>query len=184
MAPKYTKEAINILKSKKNLIVINSGSLIEKKGETFKSVNSGVLYQEKNSYKISKTKINLVTTKKSSEKTIDDLLFAFKVAKHVKSNAIVLAHNKQTLGIGAGQMSRLDSTRMAIIKYKDFFREKKFVCASDAFFPFTDSIKMLLKLKCDAIIQPNGSKNDDKIISFAKKNKLSLYFVKNRVFKH
>ena len=112
------------------------------------------------------------------------MLFAFKVAKHVKSNAIVLAHNKQTLGIGAGQMSRLDSTRMAIIKYKDFFREKKFVCASDAFFPFTDSIKMLLKLKCDAIIQPNGSKNDDKIISFAKKNKLSLYFVKNRVFKH
>ena len=184
VAPKYTKEAINILKSKKNLIVINSGSLIEKKGETFKSVNSGVLYQEKNSYKITKTKINLVTTKKSSGKTIDDLLFAFKVAKHVKSNAIVLAHNKQTLGIGAGQMSRLDSTRMAIIKYKDFFREKKFVCASDAFFPFTDSIKMLLKLKCDAIIQPNGSKNDDKIISFAKKNKLSLYFVKNRVFKH
>ena len=85
------------------------------------------MYQEKNSYKISKTKINLVTIKKSSEKTIDDLLFAFKVAKHVKSNAIVLAHNKQTLGIGAGQMSRLDSTRMAIIKYKDFFREKKYV---------------------------------------------------------
>ena len=184
VAPKYTKGALNILKSKKNLIIIDSSNLTEKQAKTFKSVNSGMLYQEKNSYKITKSKINLVSLKKSSKKTIDDLLFAFKVAKHVKSNAIVLANNKQTLGIGAGQMSRLDSTRMAVIKYKDFFKGKKFVCASDAFFPFTDSLELLIKLNCNAVIQPSGSKNDQKIISFAKKNMISLYFVKNRVFKH
>ena len=102
----------------------------------------------------------------------------------MKSNAIVLAKNKQTLGIGAGQMSRLDSTRMAILKYKDFFKNRSFVCASDAFFPFTDNIKLLLKLKCAGIIQPSGSKNDHKIIEYTIKNKASLYFVKNRVFKH
>ncbi len=81
-------------------------------------------------------------------------------------------------------MSRLDSTRMAILKYKDFFKKKSFVCASDAFFPFIDNINLLLKLKCKAIIQPSGSINDDKIIEFAKMHKTSLYFVKNRVFKH
>ena len=112
------------------------------------------------------------------------MIFAYKVAKHVKSNAIVFANNKQTLGIGAGQMSRLDSTRIAIMKYKDFFKNKNFVCASDAFFPFTDNIQKLLKLKCDAIIQPSGSINDNKIINYAKKHKTSLYFVKYRVFKH
>ena len=81
-------------------------------------------------------------------------------------------------------MSRLDSTRIAILKYKDFFKNRTFVCASDAFFPFTDNINLLLKLKCRAIIQPSGSINDDKIIEFAKAKKTSLYFVKNRVFKH
>ena len=112
------------------------------------------------------------------------MLFAYKVAKHVKSNAIVLANNKQTLGIGAGQMSRLDSTNIAIMKYKKNFKNKNFVCASDAFFPFTDNIKKLLKLKCKSIIQPGGSKNDNKIINYAIKLNASLYFAKYRVFKH
>ena len=184
VAPKISKNTLEILKSKKNLIVINSENLINKNNNTFKSVNSGILYQEENSYKILKSRIKLVTKKIASQKTLDDLIFAFKVAKHVKSNAIVFAKNKQTLGIGAGQMSRFDSTRMAILKYNDYFKKQKFVCASDGFFPFIDSIKLLLKLKCDAIIQPSGSKNDEKVISFAKKNNASLYFIKNRVFKH
>ena len=140
--------------------------------------------EEENQYKVTKSKIKLVSKKAVSKDTMNDLIFAFKVAKHVKSNAIVIANNKQTLGIGAGQMSRLDSTRMAIIKYKDFFKNRTFVCASDAFFPFTDNIDLLLKLRCNAIIQPSGSINDDKIIEFAKTKKTSLYFVKNRVFKH
>jgi phosphoribosylaminoimidazolecarboxamide formyltransferase / IMP cyclohydrolase len=181
---KFNKEALKILKSKKKLIIINSSGLKEKNKEIHKSVNSGVLYQEFNSYKVSKSEIKLVSKKKSSNKILDDLIFAYKVAKHVKSNAIVLANNKQTLGIGAGQMSRVDSTKIAIMKYKQFFKYKSFVCASDAFFPFIDNMKRLLKLKCAGVIQPGGSINDDKIIGYANKKNASLYFVKNRVFKH
>tara|TARA_B100001059_G_scaffold167693_1_gene167424 strand:+ start:153 stop:1646 length:1494 start_codon:yes stop_codon:yes gene_type:complete len=184
VAPKFNKKSLEILKSKKKLIIIDSSNLKHKNKEVFKSVNSGVLYQEFNSYKISKSQIKLVSTNKASKKTEDDLVFAYKVVKHVKSNAIVLVSNKQTIGIGAGQMSRVDSTNIAIKKYKEKFEKKNFVCASDAFFPFTDNIKKLLKLKCIGIIQPSGSINDDKIINYAKKNNAPLYFIKNRVFKH
>ena len=184
VAPKFNISSLDILKLKKKLIVIDSTFLKENNKITFKSVTSGVLFQELNNYKVLRSKINLVTKQKSSSKTIDDLVFAFKVAKHVKSNAIVLADNKQTLGIGAGQMSRFDSTRLAILKYNDFFKNKKFVCASDAFFPFIDGIKLLLRLKCNAIIQPSGSINDGKIIDYAEKKNASLYFVNTRIFKH
>ena len=184
VAPRFSKITTDILKSKKKLIIVDSINLRKEKKISFKSVNSGTLYQDKNLYKITKSKIKLISTKKASNKIIEDMIFAFKVAKHVKSNAIVLANNKQTFGIGAGQMSRLDSTKIAIMKYKDFFSNKKFVCASDAFFPFTDNIELLINLKCSAIIQPSGSLNDEKIISFAKKNHIILYFVKNRIFKH
>ena len=184
IAPKIHNKTLEILSMKKKLIIIDSDNLKNSNKELFRSVNSGILYQEENQYKITKSKIKLVSKKSASNEIIEDLIFAFKVAKHVKSNAIVLANNKQTLGIGAGQMSRLDSTRMAIIKYKDFFKNRKFVCASDAFFPFTDNIELLLELRCKAIIQPSGSINDEKIIKFAKSKNTSLYFVKNRVFKH
>ncbi len=184
VAPKINKNVLNKLKSKKKLIIIDSSKIKENKIESYKSVISGSLHQEIDLEKINKSKIKLIANNKKSERVIDDLLFAFKVAKHVKSNAIVLAKNKQTVGIGAGQMSRLDATRMAILKYKDFFKDKKFVCASDAFFPFTDNLKLLLRYNCTDIIQPSGSRNDLKIINFAKNNKISLYFIKNRVFKH
>ncbi len=184
VAPKFDNKALLNLKSKKNLIIINSRNLKNNKKIEFKSVISGTLFQESNSYKNIKLKTKLVTKKKCSKKIMDDLLFAFKVAKHVKSNAIVLVNNKQTLGIGAGQMSRIDSTKIAILKYKNFFKNKTFVCASDAFFPFTDNIRLLFKLNCKGIIQPSGSKNDQKIIEYADKNNASLYFVKNRAFKH
>ena len=184
LAPKFNTLSLKVLSSKKKLIIIDSSNLKKINNTIFKSVNSGTLYQDFNSYKISKSEIQLVSKKKSSNKIVEDLLFAYKVAKHVKSNAIIFARNKQTIGIGAGQMSRLDSTRMAILKYKDNFNHKNFVCASDAFFPFTDNIKKLLKLDCKAIIQPGGSKNDNKIIEYAIKKNASLYFIKNRVFKH
>ena len=184
VAPKFDKLTLEELKLKKKLIIINSSKLAQNHKLNLKSVNSGILYQEFNSFKISKSKIKLVSKKKASNKTIEDMVFAYKVAKHVKSNAIVLARNKQTLGIGAGQMSRLDSTNIAIMKYKNFFKDKSFVCASDAFFPFTDNMKKLLKLKCKGVIQPSGSINDNKIINYAKKLSASLYFIKYRVFKH
>ena len=184
VAPKINKKTLEVLKIKKNLIIIDSSKLKENNRYSLRSVNSGTLHQEINNFKILKRNIRLVSKKSVSHKILEDLIFAFKVAKHVKSNAIILANNKQTLGIGAGQMSRLDSTRMAIIKYKDFFNKTEFVCASDAFFPFTDNIELLLKERCKAILQPSGSKNDQKIIDYATLKNTSLYFVKNRVFKH
>jgi len=184
VAPKINKKTLEVLKIKKNLIIIDSSKLKENKGYSLRSVNSGTLHQEINNFKILKRNIRLVSKKSVSHKILEDLIFAFKVAKHVKSNTIILANNKQTLGIGAGQMSRLDSTRMAIIKYKDFFSKKEFVCASDAFFPFTDNIELLLKEKCKAILQPSGSINDQKIINYAILKNTSLYFINNRVFKH
>jgi phosphoribosylaminoimidazolecarboxamide formyltransferase/IMP cyclohydrolase len=184
LAPKFNILSLKILTSKEKLIVIDSKNLKQANNKIFKSVNSGTLYQDFNSYKISKSEIKLVSHKKPSNEILEDLIFAYKVAKHVKSNAIVFARNKQTVGIGAGQMSRLDSTRMAILKYKDMFRDKNFVCASDAFFPFTDNIKKLIRNNCEAIAQPSGSKNDRKIIDYAKKKKLPLYFLNFRLFKH
>ena len=184
VAPKFNKESLKVLTSKQKLIIIDSSGLKEKNKRIIKSVNSGTLYQDFNSYKISKSELKLVSEKKLSDKIVEDLIFAYKVAKHVKSNAIVLANNKQTLGIGAGQMSRVDSSKIAIIKYKQFFKYRDFVCASDAFFPFTDNIQRLLKLNCLGVIQPSGSINDKKIISYANKKNTSLYFIKNRVFKH
>ena len=184
VSSKFMDESLEILKSKKNLIIIDSSTLKEKNNKIHRSVNSGVLYQEYNSFKISKSKIKLVSKKKTSDKILNDLIFAYKVAKHVKSNAIVLANNKQTLGIGAGQMSRVDSTKIAIMKYNQYFKHKRFVCASDAFFPFTDNIQRLLKLKCSGVIQPSGSINDKKVINYVNKKNASLYFIENRVFKH
>jgi len=184
VATKFDRRTLEELKLKKRLVIIDSSKLTQNHKLNFKSVNSGVLYQDFNSFKISKSKIKLVSKNEASKNTIEDMIFAYKVAKHVKSNAIIIANNKQTLGIGAGQMSRLDSTNIAIMKYKNSFKNKSFVCASDAFFPFTDSIKKLLKLKCKGIIQPGGSINDNQIINYATKLKASLYFIKYRVFKH
>ena len=97
---------------------------------------------------------------------------------------MVLARNKQTLGLGHGQTNRIDALNFAIKNKKKYFKKRNFVCASDGFFPFTDSINLLFKNGCNIVAQPNGSINDKKIISFAIKNKISLYFTKNRLFKH
>jgi len=125
-----------------------------------------------------------VSKKNTNKDDIVNLIFAYKVCKHVKSNAIVLVANKQTVGIGAGQMNRFDSTKLALIKINKKIKFKKLVAASDGFFPFTDSIKLLSKNNCHSIVQPSGSKNDLKIIEFANKNNISLYFTKYRLFKH
>ena len=159
------------------MILIESNKIPKIKKETKRSIRLGSLIQESNNRKLSKKDFNIVSKKnKLSKNEYEDLLFAFKVVKHIKSNAIVLVKNKQTLGIGAGQMNRYDSTRIAIRKYKENFSVKKPVCASDAFFPFTDSLKLLIKNNCHCIITPNGSLNDKKIINFANKNKIKLIF--------
>ena len=184
VSPSFSKEAINILSKRKNLILINSKTLPKKKREVINSVRMGSLIQENNNFRLSKNHFKIASNKsKLSKKEYQDLLFAFKVVKHTKSNAVVLVKNKQTVGIGAGQMNRYDATKIAIMKYKENFSAKNLVCASDAFFPFIDSLK-LLRNHCSCIVSPSGSINDQKIIDFADKHNIKLIFSTVRVFKH
>ena len=183
VAPDFENKALEILKTKKNLILLKIPNL-KKEKVICKPTLFGDLYQTNDLTIINKNFIRLASKKKSSPKLIDDLLFALKVAKHLKSNAVVLAKNKQTLGLGHGQTNRVDALKSAIKNRNIYFKNKLFVCASDGFFPFTDSIGLLNRYGCKAIAQPKGSINDNKIINYAKKNRISLYFIKNRLFKH
>ena len=183
VAPDFENNALEILKTKKNLILLKIPNL-KKEKVICKPTLFGDLYQTNDLTIINKNFIKLASKKKSSPKLIDDLLFALKVAKHLKSNAVVLAKNKQTLGLGHGQTNRVDALKSAIKNRNIYFKNKLFVCASDGFFPFTDSIGLLNRYGCKAIAQPKGSINDNKIINYAKKNRISLYFIKNRLFKH
>jgi phosphoribosylaminoimidazolecarboxamide formyltransferase/IMP cyclohydrolase len=185
VSPGFTKKALKILSKRKNLILINSIKIPKVKKTSTKTVRMGALIQQNNNLKLLKHNFKIVSkNRKLSERDYGDILFAFKVVKHIKSNAIVLVKNKQTVGIGAGQMNRYDATKLAVMKYKDNFSLKNLVCASDAFFPFLDSLKLLLKNKCTCIVEPSGSINDQKVIDFIDKNKLKLVFSSIRVFKH
>ena len=183
VAPRFEKNAIEILKNKKNLIILKMPNFKNTNIE-YKSTLFGDLYQTKDLASINKNFINLVSKKKASSKCIEDLIFSLKVVKHLKSNAVVLSKNKQTLGLGLGQTNRIDALKFAIKNKKKYFKKTTFVCVSDGFFPFTDSISILNKNLCKIVAQPKGSINDKKIILFANQNKMSLYFIKNRLFKH
>ncbi len=183
VAPEFEREAINILNNKKKLILLKIPKIKNKKIE-YRSTLFGELHQLKDVSPINQKFIRLVSKKRGSLKNIKDVIFALKVAKHLKSNAIVLSKNEQTIGLGHGQTNRVDALKFAIKNQKTYFKKKSFVCASDGFFPFTDSIKILKNNGCTIIAQPSGSINDEKIISFADKNQISLYFTKNRLFKH
>ena len=185
VSPGFTKKAIEVLRKKKNLILINSQNMPKTKKETVKTVRTGLLIQQNNNTKISKRNFKIASkNKRISKKEYEDVIFAFKVVKHLKSNSIVLVKNKQTIGIGAGQMNRYDATKLAVMKYKQNFSHKNIVCASDAFFPFIDSIELLKKNNCTCIVEPKGSINDNKIIEFVNKHRLKLIFSSYRVFKH
>tara|TARA_B100000963_G_scaffold29143_1_gene21553 strand:- start:3503 stop:4417 length:915 start_codon:yes stop_codon:yes gene_type:complete len=183
VAPSFEEDAIKILIRKKNLILLKNPNIKNKK-TYYRSTLFGDLHQTVDLTSIDKDFINLVSKKTASSENIQDLLFSLKVVKHLKSNAVVLAKNKQTLGLGHGQTNRVDALNFAIKNKNAYFKKSAFVCASDGFFPFTDSIKILHSNGCKIIAQPSGSINDQKIISFANKNKISLYFTKNRLFKH
>ncbi|MDC2978837.1 hypothetical protein OAZ15_04480 [Pelagibacteraceae bacterium] len=183
VAPNFDKSSLKILKKKKNLIILKTPNIKRQKVE-YKSTLFGNLYQTAALSSINRNFLNLVTNKKASLKSISDLIFSIKVVKHLKSNAVVLSSNKQTVGLGQGQTNRVDALKFAIKNKNKYFKKNLFVCASDGFFPFTDSVNLLNKNGCNAIAQPSGSINDKKIISFSYKNKISLYFIKNRLFKH
>ena len=179
----FDQDALKILKKKKNLILLKKPN-IKKIALEYRSTLFGDLYQTTNLNPINRRFLNLVSSKKSSAKSINDLIFSLKVAKHLKSNAIVLSRNKQTLGMGHGHTNRVDALHYAIKNMNKYFKKGSFVCASDGFFPFVDSINLLNKNGCNTVAQPKGSVNDKMIISFSIKNKISLYFTKNRLFKH
>ena len=179
----FDREAIQILKKKKNLILLKIPK-IKYLNLEHRSTLFGDLHQSLDLEVINRKFIRLVSKKKSSNKSINDLIFSLKVAKHLKSNAIVLSRNKQTLGLGHGQTNRVDALNYAIKNMNKYFKKSSFVCASDGFFPFVDSINLLNKNGCNVVAQPSGSINDDIIITFSIKNKISLYYTKNRLFKH
>ncbi len=183
VAPDFDKKSLEILSKKKKLIILKIPK-IQKKFIDCRSTLFGDLYQTKDLTKIDKNFLKLVSKKKTSKSLLNDLIFSLKIAKHLKSNAIVLTKNKQTIGLGHGHTNRVDALKFALRNQKKYFKKKIFVCASDGFFPFTDSIRLLNKNGCNVVAQPSGSINDNKVISFAKKNIISLYFIKNRLFKH
>ncbi|MBO6465553.1 MAG: bifunctional phosphoribosylaminoimidazolecarboxamide formyltransferase/IMP cyclohydrolase [Pelagibacteraceae bacterium] len=184
IANDFTKPALKIFSKKKKLIIIKIKNLLIDKKQDIKSINGGYIFQDKNLTKINFNSIYCVSNKKASKKTIEDLIFSLRVCKHVKSNSIVLTKNKQTIGIGAGQMSRVDATKLSLMKASNHTKKVGFVAASDAFFPFTDNLKLLIKNNCKSIIQPRGSINDNKTIKYANSYGLPLYFSNYRFFKH
>ena len=179
----FNQDAIKILEKKKNLILLRIPN-IKKLTLEYRSTLFGDLFQTTDLNLINRKFLKLVSKKKGSDKSVNDLIFSLKVAKHLKSNAIVLSRNKQTLGLGHGQTNRVDALYYAIKNMNKYFKKGTFVCASDGFFPFVDSINLLNKNGCNAVAQPGGSINDKIIISFSIKNQISLYFTKNRLFKH
>ncbi|MDO8647685.1 MAG: bifunctional phosphoribosylaminoimidazolecarboxamide formyltransferase/IMP cyclohydrolase [Candidatus Diapherotrites archaeon] len=185
IAPSYSEKALEILKGKKNLrlIELNESSKASPLREfDFKKVDSGLLVQEKDSLQVSEKDLKFVSERKPSENEIQDLLFGWKIVKHVKSNAIVVVKNGQLLGTGAGQMSRVDSVKIAIEKAGD--KAKGGVLASDAFFPFRDSLDLAFKAGITALIETGGSVKDNEVIQAANELKQALVFTGARHFKH
>ena len=181
----FDKSALKILKLKKNLRLIDASDFSVDEILRFNSVDSSILVQSEDKQIFSKNDFKVVSKRKPSKSQFDNLIFAFNVCRYVKSNAIVLANNKSTVGIGSGQPSRLDSCQIAIDKMKKFTKqEDDIVAASDAFFPFVDGIEKLIQSGVSAVIQPSGSIRDKEIIKFANSTDTILIFSKTRHFRH
>jgi len=184
IAPDFEQTALELLKQKKNRIILRRKDfqLPEKQ---FKSLLNGVLLQDKDLVQDTQASLNFVTDSKPTEAEIEDLLFANKIVKHTKSNAIVLAKNKQLIGSGIGQTSRVDAVKHAIEKAKSFgFDLHGAVMASDAFFPFADSVEIAQKEGITAVIQPGGSVKDSDSVEFCNNKGISMVFTGIRHFKH
>ena len=185
VADGFDKDALKLLKSKKNLRIIDASNFSLNEILKFNSVNDSMLIQSEDKKIFSKKDFDIVSKKKPNKTQFDNLIFAFNVCRYVKSNAIVLASNQSTIGIGSGQPSRIDSCQIAIDKMIRFNRNKdEIVGASDAFFPFVDGIEKLVQAGVSGIIQPSGSIRDKEIINFANSTGTILVFSKTRHFRH
>ena len=183
IAPDYKEDALETFKVKPNLRVLKVGEIKpEPAGRTYRKVSGGLLIQDLDTKQISEDDLKVVTKRKPTDKEMADLLFGWHVVKHVKSNAIVLAKNGMTVGIGAGQMSRVDAVQIAVEKALN--REDNSVLASDAFFPFPDNVEIAAKHKITAIIQPGGSIKDEEVIKAADDAGIAMVFTGTRAFLH
>ncbi len=188
IAPSFSKKALEILQKKKDLRLLELPELAQcakTHSVQLRSVEGGMLAQERDVPLIASGGLKAVSKREPSGQELKALLFAFRVAKHVKSNAIVYALEDRTIGIGAGQMSRVDSARVGIMKAKDAGHSVKgTVMASDAFFPFRDAVDAAAEAGVTAIIQPGGSIRDAEVIAAANEHKMALVFSGMRHFKH
>ena len=194
IAPDATADAIAIVGAKKNLRLLLAGALPDPRaaGLTAKTVAGGMLVQSRDNATVDEMQLKTVTRRAPTPAELADLRFAFRIAKHVKSNTIVYARNATTVGIGAGQMSRVDAARIAARKAEDAAKElglpapltRGSVVASDAFFPFPDGLLVTIEAGATAVIQPGGSVNDDKVIQAADDNGVAMVFTGVRHFRH
>ena len=181
----FEPEALKVLKNKKNLRIIDATNFTMKNLVKFNSANESILTQSEDIEKFNIKDFKIVSKKKPNKSQLKNLIFAFNVCRYVKSNAIVLASQEATVGIGSGQPSRLDSCQIAIDKMNKFQNlNKEIVAASDAFFPFVDGIEKLVQSGVSAVIQPSGSIRDKEIIKFADQTNTVLIFSKTRHFRH
>lgn len=194
IAPDASEEAIAIVAAKKNLRLLLAGTVPDPRapGETVKTLSGGLLVQGRDNAVVDDMALRVVTKRAPSERELADMIFAFRVAKHVKSNAIVYARDGATVGIGAGQMSRVDSSRIAAWKAAEAAARtgaadslaKGAVVASDAFFPFADGLIAAAEAGATAVIQPGGSMRDAEIIEAANAAGLAMVFTGHRHFRH
>jgi phosphoribosylaminoimidazolecarboxamide formyltransferase/IMP cyclohydrolase len=183
-APGYSDEALAVLMEKPNIRIMDNG---ERRTPALgvpeiKQVTGGVLIQDRDSGQDERAAMDVVTEKRPTDGEWEDLLFAWRVAKHVKSNAIILARDLSTIGIGAGQMSRVDSVRLSIEKCRSEIPGS--VLASDAFFPFADGPELAIEAGVTAVIQPGGSVRDDEVVAAANEAGIAMVMTHRRHFRH
>ncbi|MDA7606308.1 bifunctional phosphoribosylaminoimidazolecarboxamide formyltransferase/IMP cyclohydrolase [Pelagibacteraceae bacterium] len=186
LAKGFQKDALNILRKKKNLRIIDISNYKQKDRTSLKTFDGSFLLQDKDEVILNEKDLKFVTKKKPTKKELKEIKFAFNISKYTKSNAIVLTNNFSTIGIGAGQPSRLDSCKIAVQKAKLFQKNKikNSIAASDAFFPFADGIKLLIAAGVKIIVQPGGSIRDKEVINAANKAKVKMVFTNIRHFNH
>lgn len=184
-APNYSEDALKILRKKKDRRLLKQLKQISSERISFRNIPGGMIVQDADRIKFDNDALKFITAKKPNADELGDLIFAWKVAKHTKSNAIVFAKDKATLGVGAGQMSRIDSVKIAAMKAAEHgLVLNGSVAASDAFFPFADGLIKIIECGAQAVIQPGGSVRDAEVIEAADKFNISMIFTGIRHFKH
>jgi phosphoribosylaminoimidazolecarboxamide formyltransferase/IMP cyclohydrolase len=185
IAPSFTAEALTILKNKQNVRVLQIPLSNSQNPYDLKRVGGGILIQTPDAKNVTLDELQVVTKKQPSDHELQEMLFAWKVAKYVKSNAIVFCANGMTLGVGAGQMSRIDSAKIAGIKASHAgLSLLGSVVASDAFFPFRDGLDVVVAAGATCVIQPGGSVRDDEVVQAANEHGVVMVYTGTRHFRH